>query len=41
MESVLCVGGSWVVPRGAGFGEVETLAREAATLGSGLGTGAA
>jgi len=35
LESVLCVGGSWVVPRGAGFGEVEALAREAALLGPG------
>lgn len=35
VESVLCVGGSWVVPRGAGPGEVEALAREAAALNSG------
>ena len=33
LESVLCVGGSWVVPRGAGVDEVEALAREAAALG--------
>lgn len=29
---VLCVGGSWVTPKGAGFDEVEALAREAANL---------
>ena len=34
IESVLCVGGSWIVPRGAGAGEVEALAREAAALGA-------
>lgn len=34
LDAVLCVGGSWVVPRGAGRGEVEALAREAAALGS-------
>ena len=33
LESVLCVGGSWVVPRGAGVDKVEALAREAAALG--------
>lgn len=32
--AVLCVGGSWIVPRGAGAGEVEALAREAAALGA-------
>jgi 2-dehydro-3-deoxyphosphogluconate aldolase/(4S)-4-hydroxy-2-oxoglutarate aldolase len=35
VESVLCVGGSWVVPRGAGFDKVEALAREAAAIRSG------
>lgn len=34
LEAVHCVGGSWVVPRGAGPGEVEALAREAAALAS-------
>jgi len=33
LEPVLCVGGSWVVPRGASFAEVEALAAEAAALG--------
>ena len=33
IDPVLCVGGSWVVPRGAAAGEVEALAREAAALG--------
>ena len=33
VESVLCIGGSWIVPRGAGADEVEALAREAAALG--------
>lgn len=33
LEAVLCVGGSWVVPRGADAGEVEALARQAASLG--------
>src|SRR5690606_5630855 len=28
--SVLCVGGSWVTPKGAGMAQVEALAREAA-----------
>jgi 2-dehydro-3-deoxyphosphogluconate aldolase/(4S)-4-hydroxy-2-oxoglutarate aldolase len=32
-DPVLCVGGSWVVPRGAGLDRVEALAREAAALG--------
>ncbi|MEO6152051.1 MAG: bifunctional 4-hydroxy-2-oxoglutarate aldolase/2-dehydro-3-deoxy-phosphogluconate aldolase [Croceibacterium sp.] len=32
LPSVLCVGGSWVAPRGASSAEVETLAREAAGL---------
>jgi 2-dehydro-3-deoxyphosphogluconate aldolase/(4S)-4-hydroxy-2-oxoglutarate aldolase len=35
VETVLCVGGSWVVPRGAGLREVEALAREAAALDPG------
>jgi 2-dehydro-3-deoxyphosphogluconate aldolase/(4S)-4-hydroxy-2-oxoglutarate aldolase len=35
VQTVLCVGGSWVVPRGAGLGEVEALAREAAALDPG------
>ena len=30
--SVLCVGGSWIVPKGAGMAEVNALARQAATL---------
>ena len=34
VESVFCVGGSWIVPRGAGVGEIEALAREAAALGA-------
>jgi len=32
-DPVLCVGGSWIVPRGAGLDQVEALAREAAALG--------
>lgn len=32
-DPVLCVGGSWIVPRGADLGQVEALAREAAALG--------
>ena len=32
LESVLCVGGSWIVPRGARLEEVRQLARQAATL---------
>ena len=32
LPSVLCVGGSWVVPRGAERAEIEALAREAAAL---------
>lgn len=32
LEPVLCVGGSWIVPRGAGLAQVEALAREAAAL---------
>jgi 2-dehydro-3-deoxyphosphogluconate aldolase/(4S)-4-hydroxy-2-oxoglutarate aldolase len=32
LESVLCVGGSWVAPRGAPSGEIERLARAAAGL---------
>jgi 2-dehydro-3-deoxyphosphogluconate aldolase / (4S)-4-hydroxy-2-oxoglutarate aldolase len=31
-DPVLCVGGSWIVPKGASFEQVETLAREAAAL---------
>lgn len=34
LEAVHCVGGSWIVPKGASPAEVETLAREAAALGS-------
>jgi 2-dehydro-3-deoxyphosphogluconate aldolase/(4S)-4-hydroxy-2-oxoglutarate aldolase len=33
LPSVLCVGGSWVTPRGADLADVEALAREAAALG--------
>jgi 2-dehydro-3-deoxyphosphogluconate aldolase/(4S)-4-hydroxy-2-oxoglutarate aldolase len=33
LDPVLCVGGSWVVPRGADLKEVEALAAQAATLG--------
>jgi 2-dehydro-3-deoxyphosphogluconate aldolase/(4S)-4-hydroxy-2-oxoglutarate aldolase len=33
IDQVLCVGGSWIVPRGASLAEVEALAREAAALG--------
>jgi 2-dehydro-3-deoxyphosphogluconate aldolase/(4S)-4-hydroxy-2-oxoglutarate aldolase len=32
IEPVLCVGGSWIVPRGADLATVEALAREAAAL---------
>ena len=32
LDQVLCVGGSWIVPRGATLAQVETLAREAAAL---------
>lgn len=32
-DPVLCVGGSWVTPKGASVEEVEALAREAAALG--------
>jgi 2-dehydro-3-deoxyphosphogluconate aldolase/(4S)-4-hydroxy-2-oxoglutarate aldolase len=32
LASVLCVGGSWIVPPGADLTEVEALAREAAGL---------
>jgi 2-dehydro-3-deoxyphosphogluconate aldolase/(4S)-4-hydroxy-2-oxoglutarate aldolase len=32
LEPVLCVGGSWIVPRGADLAQVEALAREAAAL---------
>lgn len=32
MESVLCVGGSWIVKPGASFEQIETLARQAAAL---------
>ncbi|MET0247421.1 MAG: 2-dehydro-3-deoxyphosphogluconate aldolase, partial [Sphingomonas sp.] len=31
-DPVLCVGGSWVTPKGASIEQVETLAREAAAL---------
>ena len=31
-DPVLCVGGSWVTPKGASMAEVEALARDAATL---------
>lgn len=31
-DPVLCVGGSWITPRGASLDQVETLAREAAGL---------
>lgn len=31
-DPVLCVGGSWITPKGASLEQVETLAREAATL---------
>jgi 2-dehydro-3-deoxyphosphogluconate aldolase/(4S)-4-hydroxy-2-oxoglutarate aldolase len=33
LEPVLCVGGSWIVPRGADLAEVTALARQAAALG--------
>ena len=33
LEPVLCVGGSWIVPRGADLAEVAALARQAAALG--------
>jgi len=33
LEPVLCVGGSWIVPKGADPAQVEALARQAATLG--------
>jgi 2-dehydro-3-deoxyphosphogluconate aldolase / (4S)-4-hydroxy-2-oxoglutarate aldolase len=33
LEAVLCVGGSWVAPKGAGPEQIETLAREAAAIG--------
>lgn len=32
-DPILCVGGSWVTPKGASYEQVETLAREAASLG--------
>ncbi|HYD25383.1 MAG TPA: bifunctional 4-hydroxy-2-oxoglutarate aldolase/2-dehydro-3-deoxy-phosphogluconate aldolase [Croceibacterium sp.] len=32
LDPVLCVGGSWIVPRGADPAQVEALAREAASL---------
>lgn len=32
-DPVLCVGGSWITPKGASVDQVETLAREAAALG--------
>jgi 2-dehydro-3-deoxyphosphogluconate aldolase/(4S)-4-hydroxy-2-oxoglutarate aldolase len=33
IDPVLCVGGSWIVPKGADLATVEALAREAAALG--------
>ena len=33
MEQVLCVGGSWVAPKGASMENIEALAREAAGMG--------
>ncbi|MGB3796156.1 MAG: bifunctional 4-hydroxy-2-oxoglutarate aldolase/2-dehydro-3-deoxy-phosphogluconate aldolase [Alteraurantiacibacter sp.] len=33
MEQVLCVGGSWVAPKGASHDHIEALAREAAAMG--------
>ncbi len=33
MEQVLCVGGSWVAPKGASRDDIEALAREAAAMG--------
>lgn len=32
LDPVLCVGGSWIVPKGADLAQVEALAREAAAL---------
>ena len=32
LDPVLCVGGSWIVPRGADLATIEALAREAAAL---------
>ena len=32
LDSVLCVGGSWIVPEGADIAQVEALARQAAAL---------
>ena len=32
-DPVLCVGGSWVTPKGASYEQVEALAREASSLG--------
>ena len=32
-DPILCVGGSWVTPKGASYEQVEALAREAASLG--------
>ncbi len=32
-DPILCVGGSWVTPKGASYEQVEQLAREAASLG--------
>lgn len=34
LDPVLCVGGSWIVPKGADLRQVEALARQAAALGS-------
>ena len=33
MDRVLCVGGSWVAPKGASRENIEALAREAAEMG--------
>jgi len=36
-DPILCVGGSWVTPKGASMAEIETLARSAAGLGNRVG----
>ena len=36
-DPILCVGGSWVTPKGASMAEIETLARGAAGLGNRVG----
>ena len=33
LDPVLCVGGSWIVPKGADMEQVRTLAQQAAALG--------